>query len=391
MPIKHLQKLAQEIGARPVGSRGNRKTADYIETVFKVAGLDVERQNYPCIDWEMSSAQLSGDGIPVDVTTNWYAPACDVTAPIIVIASLAELETADIQGRIALLCGELTQEMWTPKGFTIYTPPLQQSIQSLLEAKQPSALITVGSAFGKTEPIIKDSALAIPSVTVSPAVGLTLSGCKFAHLRIEAKQSQNTACNLVARKGQGSQKLVLCAHFDTVLGSVGAVDNATGISTLLALAEQCQDSPIPLEFIAFNGEELDARGDEVYLENLGLRLIPVMEGTAHTPILNSIRLVINIDSVAQRLGVNTMALFNLPDAVEANLKQLAQEQGFTVVEPWPMSNHYTFTSYGVPAIALSSTLIGNLTHGANDTLDWVDPMKLQETVTLIQKILKLWS
>lgn len=385
--LKHLHTLSGEIGTRPVGSEGNCRAADYIESVFKAAGLDVQRQNYPCVDWKVTKTHLSVDGKALEANANGYSPSCDTTAPIVVMASLRALKEADIEGKIALLCGELTQEMWTPTGFTIYTPPQQEQIRSLLKAKRPAAIITVSPAFGKTEPLIKDSAFDIPSATVSPTVGLALSLGESIHLEIKTERSDGTACNLVASTGDGP-KIILCAHYDSVLGSIGALDNGTGVSVLLSLAESWKESPIALEFIAFDGEELDARGDEVYLQKLGLRLLPVMEGSGHSAILDPVRLVINIDSVGQRLGVDTMALFNLTGERETELKKLAEEKGLSVVEPWPMSNHYTFTSYGVPAIALSSTLIGNLTHGENDRLDWVDPRKLDETVGLVREIIR---
>ena len=54
-----------------------------------------------------------------------------------------------------------------------------------------------------------------------------------------------------------AKKVVLMAHFDTRINTPGALDNAGGVATLLALAEALRETALPfdLEFIAFDGEE----------------------------------------------------------------------------------------------------------------------------------------
>ncbi|MEW6245646.1 MAG: M28 family peptidase [Nitrospirota bacterium] len=58
---------------------------------------------------------------------------------------------------------------------------------------------------------------------------------------------------------RGGPPLILAAHFDTVMGSPGADDNASGVAVLLEVARRLRDLPLgrPVRFIAFNLEEED--------------------------------------------------------------------------------------------------------------------------------------
>jgi hypothetical protein len=56
--IRHVHRLAVEIGARPQGSPANHAAAAYIEATFRAAGLEVETQRFDCPDWECQETLL---------------------------------------------------------------------------------------------------------------------------------------------------------------------------------------------------------------------------------------------------------------------------------------------------------------------------------------------
>ena len=67
--------------------------------------------------------------------------------------------------------------------------------------------------------------------------------------------------NVIGRKGDPSGgRLVVTAHIDAKKGTPGAIDNATGVITLLLLAELLwnYDGKVQIELTAFNGEDYDA-------------------------------------------------------------------------------------------------------------------------------------
>ncbi|HEY9623318.1 MAG TPA: M28 family peptidase [Crinalium sp.] len=63
-----------------------------------------------------------------------------------------------------------------------------------------------------------------------------------------------------------SPLLLIGAHFDTVLGSPGADDNATGVAVLLELARAFATQPLryPVRFVAFDLEEYGLQGSRQY-------------------------------------------------------------------------------------------------------------------------------
>ena len=93
--MKHLNRLSVEIGPRPIGSSGDHAAADYVQDVFRGAGLEVEVQRFECPDWEDQSTSLLLDGEQVEAAANAFSPACDVSAPSVAVGTVAELEAAD--------------------------------------------------------------------------------------------------------------------------------------------------------------------------------------------------------------------------------------------------------------------------------------------------------
>lgn len=82
---------------------------------------------------------------------------------------------------------------------------------------------------------------------------------------------QNWMLDLAAENPAAGRPLILIgAHFDTVPGSPGADDNATGIAVLLELARSIAAQPIryPVRCVAFDLEEYGLVGSTAYAENL---------------------------------------------------------------------------------------------------------------------------
>jgi Zn-dependent M28 family amino/carboxypeptidase len=82
---------------------------------------------------------------------------------------------------------------------------------------------------------------------------------------------QNLILDLPGRSPQSTKPPILIgAHYDAVLGTPGADDNATGIAALLELARFFSANPAryPLRFVAFDLEEFGLQGSRHYAEAL---------------------------------------------------------------------------------------------------------------------------
>jgi aminopeptidase YwaD len=114
---KHLNRLCVEIGPRPIGSPGDHAAAGYIQEVLLASGLDVEAQEFECPAWEDQGTDLILDGERVEAAANAFSPACNVSAPSVALGTVAELEAADLDGRVGVLYGDLTKAPLSPKSW----------------------------------------------------------------------------------------------------------------------------------------------------------------------------------------------------------------------------------------------------------------------------------
>jgi len=391
--MKHLEHLCLEIGPRPVGSRANLAAAEYLQDVLAACGLDVLRQEFPCPLWEERATRLELDGhdlaseIPAQsiVTANDFSPPCDVTGPALALATMAELEGAELSGRIGLLYGELTKGTGMGARSAVYVPEWQQQIIQLLERKGPAALITVHSKIGSLERLIRDPEFAIPSASVPAEIGLALlrHADRPLHLTIDSCRTPGRFCNVVAsRAGQRPERIVLLAHFDTVNSTAGAIDNASGAAVLLALAESSAAAGLPteppslsLEWLLVNGEENGGLGDGAYLRERG-------------DTLDQIVALINLDGVGQQVGANTVTVMGASQPFEDQVRHVQRRYpGMVWAAPWYESDHSAFLWRGVPCVPFSSVGVANINHTPADTVNWISPASLGQVADVMTAII----
>jgi aminopeptidase YwaD len=374
--IGHLEHLAVEIGSRPLGSKRNQTATEFISSSFKMIGLETEIEQFACPLWENSETRFEIGGKRYVAAANTFSPACDVAARGIALGTVVELEQAELAGRIAILYGDLT----AGNGFSVrkayYIPERDQLVYKLLEEKKPAAVITIHLHPGSLERLITDWEFHIPSATVPAEVGLTLLGQigQPLRLRIESQQSPSCFSNVVGRKaGKRRERIVICAHLDSIADAPGAIDNGSGVAILLTLggALARRELPIGLEFIAFNGHENGGVGCAEYIRR--------QEGE-----LGQILAAINIDGVGQTLGANSLAMFASSESFQNQVAEVCKGfPGVARVDPWYESDHTAFCVRGVPSIAISSRGAANVMHQPADTIDWISAAKLGEVVSLV--------
>jgi aminopeptidase YwaD len=369
------------LGSRPIASPANQEAADYIREVFWAAGLEIEEQPYRATAWDHRSTHLERDGQRLDCTANAFSLSCDVTASIVPAASLGELEAAPATGKILLLYGDLARAPLAAKSWFLRDERDTRFFE-LLEAKQPAAVLAPPTSTDYFGQLTEDWELNLSAATVPMDVALHLlrEPQLPVHLVIDAQRTPATARNIVARTPHmPERRLVLCAHFDTKINTPGATDNAGGVAALLSLAETLpRDLPFGMEFIAFNGEEYLPIGDDEYIRR--------SEGY-----FEQILACINMDGASAALGTNNVTAVACPPELEVTLKSVAGRfPGVVWVDPWPESNHSTFSFRGIPAIPIGSTGMRGLAHSLDDSFEQVSPVKLDEVIALAQEIVEIF-
>jgi aminopeptidase YwaD len=380
MLIDHLRMLTESIGERPIGSQANHHAAQYIEDIFSKVGFSIQKQIFNCPDWVGVSAEISIGDKTLTALPNTFSPSCEITAGIATASSLEELEKIQGTHKVIVLYGELTEFPIVQKGNKVYNPERDQKINTLLEQKQPSAVITVSSLENDILPLINDWEVSFPSATVPASAGEWLINLQEnqAHIVIETTSIQSSGWNVIGRKmGSSRDRIVVCAHFDSYHRTPGAFDNATGVAVMLTIAEWAsrENFPFDIEFIAFNGEEYYAMGDLEYMKEADF---------------GSILCAINIDGVGPKNGSNTITMMAASDEFQIQIKDLLKEEtGIKWTDPWYAGNHTTFLMRGVPSIALSSKGLEHICHLPSDTMETIDPIKVEEVAKYVENIIRL--
>ncbi len=390
---QHLKTLVQDIGERPVGSPGNQQAVDYAAQVLQSLDWKVQLDDFECIDWEDASVQLLADGHRYTAYASPYSPGCDVRAELVVADTMEELQNAKLHNRILLMTGQLSKEQIMPKNFIFYNPEEHQKLISLLEEKKPLAIIcATGPGEGLSKgldpfPVFEDGDFHIPSVYMKETESEPLIKCQGQEVTLVSKSRRipSTAQNLVARKSgsdNSAGRLILCGHIDAKKNTPGAVDNATGVAVLLALAERLQQytGAYDLELVAFNGEDYYAiPGQMLYLHQ--------NEGN-----LKDIKMVINIDGAGHIDSRSALSFYNLSEMSTREILETAGEFNTIVPgEEWYEGDHSMFLQQGIPCMAVTSSnlheAVMNISHTPEDSLDKVNQALLEDLAAFLHALL----
>ncbi len=387
---EYLQRLCVDIPNRRTGSPGNRAATDLFARAVATFGFKVECPEFDCLDWTHAGADLSVGPQAFEAFVGPYSPGGQFRSRLAVVSSVEELAASDVRDQILLLRGDIAKEQLMPKNFPFYNPEEHQRIYALLEARQPQAVVsatarnpeTVGAVYPC--PLIEDGDFDIPSAYMSEEEGNRLAGHVGQEVTLDIRSQRTPAkgCNVVARKGAGARsRVVLCAHIDSREGTPGALDNASGVVTLLLLANLLQDyaARLGIELVALNGEDhYSAAGQILYLKrNQGK--------------LSAILVAINLDDVGYHQGKAAFSLYGCPDALASSIRAaFSRHADMLEGPPWYQGDHMVFVQNGVPAVAITSEqamqYLATITHSVRDRPELVDAAKLVRLAVALEDL-----
>lgn len=387
---EYLDGLCNQIPNRRVGSEGNRLATAFFAETIKSFGFDVTCPEFECMDWHNEGATISTDGQSYNAQVSPYSLGAYVKAPLVTACSVTDLEALDISNKLLLMRGDLTKEQFLPKNFPFFQVEEQQRIIRSLETKRPLAIITATTCNPEMAgalypfPVFEDGDFDIPSVFITEEQGARLANQEGNEISLEIKANRipASACNVIAHKGgKAKERVVLFAHIDAKVGTPGALDNGTGIVTLLLLAELLKDyvSDKSIEIVALNGEDYYSNpGEQSYLKQ--------NEGK-----FGEIVLGINIDGLGYLKGKTAYSLYDCRPEMTNTIEDIFSDEAFLQGEPWFQGDHALFLMNGRPALALTSELVGELmtefVHTERDTPAIIDPEKVARTALALYQLL----
>ncbi|NLE01716.1 MAG: Zn-dependent exopeptidase M28, partial [Fibrobacter sp.] len=342
--------------------------------------------------WISGGASLKADGVDFDVKVSPYSNGCSVEAELVHASTPDQLEKLNCKDKILLLHGEIAKEQLMPKNFVFYNPQEHQRIISLLEKSGTLAIIC---ATGRNSalaggvypfPLIEDGDFDIPSVYMTEDEGERLLNFteKKVHLQSDSRRIIGSGFNVIGKKGhQGADRILITAHIDAKKGTPGAIDNGTGVTVLLLLADLLKDydGPNRIELVALNGEDYYAVPGQ-------MKYLKTNEHTMNTIIFN-----INIDGAGYKDGGSAFSFFNLPEELKSKAMEIISE--YSQIKEgiqWPQGDHSIFVQYGRPAIAVTSQwFLDNIesqtiTHTPKDNPDIINYERLSELAFAIRDL-----
>jgi Zn-dependent M28 family amino/carboxypeptidase len=189
--------------------------------------------------------------------------------------------------------------------------------------------------------------------------------------------------NVVAQRGdvrRGEPWLAVGAHLDTVPGSPGAEDNASGIGVLLTVARAVtwRRTRLPVVLIAFGAEEPRGPTDDDH--HYGSRAYVARLTPAQR---RSLRGMVAMD----RVGVGSAVVIGSVedgDALRTELVDAAERAGapYVVESGQRSSDHWSFVRDGLPGVRLGSTPYAGY-HSAADVVSVVDRRQLERTARVV--------
>lgn len=393
----YLEVLCEAIPERCVGSSGNRKATEFFRNEVSSLGWNTEVTEFDAVDWDDGGASLRAGGSEFQVHVSPYSLGCDVSAELVSVSSTAELVSKDIRNRIVLLHGDIAAEQLMPKNFVFYNPEEHRKIISLLESKEPRAIV---AATGRNPslaggvypfPLIEDGDFDVPSVYMTEEEGkrlLPFAGSRVT-LRSSSRRIPGRGFNVTAsRGGDRTRRIVLTAHIDAKKGTPGAIDNATGVTALLLLAGLLAeyDGDTMVEMVALNGEDyFSVPGQMLYVD--------LNRGRFSDIILN-----INIDGMGYREGDSAFSFYGLPEYIhKAAVDVMSEFDGIVEGRAWPQGDHGLFIQNGCPAIAVSSMWFTenidsqDITHTPRDNMEIADCSKVTEVAEALGMLVRRLS
>ncbi|NBF39149.1 MAG: M28 family peptidase, partial [Spirochaetes bacterium] len=246
-------------------------------------------------------------------------------------------------------------------------------------------------------PLFEDGNLGVPNAYAADPRG-EIAGARAVRLELDSASVPAGGRQLIfsrkGRGGAGDPRIVLAAHVDTKYETPGALDNAAGLATAVAVMERLRDAELrfALDVVPFNGEEYyGVSGQLAYLAH-------------RAPSAETTRLMINLDGLGHRDSAGAFSFYNLdadgtPAAPAAAAEKAAarlsaatrsaidEHPRATVGDQWIAGDHAVFAFHGIPCVAVTSSnlmeRVVHLTHTPADTVDEVDVGLLDATAEVV--------
>jgi aminopeptidase YwaD len=352
------------MGTRVMGTPVMEKASGYLVKQYHEAGYKTEIQTFTYSKFIDNGSNLTIDGNTVTGNALENSVPGKVQASLVVVPNVgreSDFAAVNVKGAIAIVKnGEID---------------ISKKVRNAQE-KGAVGLVIFNNQPGDLDAAI-DKELNIPVLGISGTQGNTLikrtekTPLNIA-LNVNCKNQVITGRNIIASlEGVTQPKVILGGHYDTVPGSPGANDNASGTVAVLAIARKIVGTPLARQtwFVAFDGEEDGLHGSKAFVDK------------ASPELLRGLEAMMNFDMV----GVNQKLRIGGTSSLNSLVKATPEVELVGKGNANDGSDHESFAAKGIPILFFNRGEEPNY-HTPNDKI--VDPRLLNETTKIGLDIVK---
>lgn len=366
-----IVRLVEEVGERFAGLPGEHRAAEAIAAEFRDLGLVVELEWYSFIGWHPGAPprlKLLDERVEIRAAPMLYS------APTPLGGLTGRLER---YGRSILI-----PDVFEPESFILLNDVDEDLGRVYVRAGGPAMPLQNARPMSRLPQVVigEDDGARLAGLIdggTPPRVSLEV----FGELVPDAR-SANVIGRL--RVDDSPQRLVVCAHYDTTVGTPGAYDNASGVGGVLALARRLLARPagVNVDFIAFAGEEGGFFGSRHHVARLK------DQGR-----IGEIAAVVNLDQIS---AGDLLWVWTGPPAFASYVEEaLRAEDAFArhdvrLDPPKPGADDYPFAAEGVPTVSFIFW-VPPFYHSQDDSLARFEFNKWALCVSAAERILRGWQ
>lgn len=244
-----LQMLCVTIGSRSIGTAGERRAAEYVAQRFREFGWESRLEEYPCLAWDYQGSSVTIDGRAVHAGPTHYSPGGVFEGPLM-RARIGEDQLPiidDYRGRIAWFC---------EKEAGLFAR--HQVCRELRNQGAVAVLILSYLTETWSTKIVREPDIGIPTFGVAGREAQVLEAAEGRPVRLTvgAQTRPSHSENVVATVPGGpvGPLVLVTAHHEAAPYCPGAMDNASGVAMVLAIAQRFgRSSHAPRMMLATTG------------------------------------------------------------------------------------------------------------------------------------------
>ena len=372
---EHTKFFTEDCGQRIAGTPQVLKASDYILDYYRENSImsDTHEFEVPVSTIKKSVFQVYRNDAWEDVrhTPAIFSKATpeggmDLDLVYVENGNVASFKAKDVRGKAALICRDVYFEY-----------PDINMYKRLYEYGAAAVIYTttdghwdVPFVYANFETMHEEFTIPTFIIHWKTALDLLQSGVNKLHLEFDFEielGKTRTTIGIVEGSGDTDESIVVCAHLDSAISSVGAADDVAGVAMVMELAryynEEAKAGRRPektIRFIAWSGHECGLHGSKYYLKD-------------HMDIYDKTRFVLNYDIVGNALS-NYSAIGGFNNEVWEKLNEITASLDLEwAVSPAPMvCDTLNFAAKEIPQITLSAGFFcGN--HTKYDSLDLISP------------------